>query len=100
MVAQPFVAAVQTDQLVAPIVVRLHVVIGDRPIVTQAVDALAPEVIGPESKRDAPPMIGASTEHAGAPPTELRPRSGGVRLTVDLPTAVTRVELAEWTSLD
>src|SRR6185503_7703683 len=79
---------------------RLDVLVGDRPVVAESVDALAAKIVGPEAKRDAPPVIGAAAEHAGTPPAELRAGGAGIRLAVDLPTAVARVELAEGAAVD
>ena len=40
-------------------------------------------------------MVGPPAEHAGAPPAEARAGGGGVRLALDLPSAVAGIELAE-----
>src|SRR5207249_4918466 len=95
MIAQPLVASEQTDQTIDAVVVRLHVLVADRPIVAESIERLPLEVVGAEAQRDAAPVVRAAAEHAGAPPAELRAGRGGVRRAVGLPAAVTRVEFAE-----
>ena len=95
LVAQSFVAAEEADEVIDAVVVRLDVVVADRPVVAEAVEALAPEVVGAEAQRDAAPVIRAAAEHAGAPPVELLAAAHGVRLAVDVPAADAGVELAE-----
>src|SRR2546427_12287017 len=75
--------------------VRLHVVIADRPVVPQPVEALVPEVPGPEAQRDPAPVVRAPADHAGAPPVEPGPRRPRVRLPLDVPPADAGVEFAE-----
>jgi len=95
IVAQPFAAAEDPDQPVDPIVVGRDVLVADRPVIAQSVDALAPEVVGPEAERDPAPVVGAAPEHPGAEPVEARAGRRGVGLARDLPTPVAGVELAE-----
>src|SRR5262245_61086877 len=100
MIAQIFVRAEDADQLVDLVVVRFDVVVRDGPVVAQAVEALAAKIVGAEAQRDASPVIRPAAEHACAPPRELCAWRAGVRLALDLPAAVARVEFAEWTSFD
>src|SRR5438270_13748107 len=100
VVAEPFVASVQPDESVDPIVIRLHVFVADRPVVAESVDGLASEVVGPEAEGDSAPVVRPAPEHPGAPPIELRAWRARVRFTVDLPPAVARVELAEGTTVN
>ena len=51
-----------------------------------------PEIDRSEAERDASPVIGASTDDAGAEPAELRSGSGSVRLAFNFPGAVGRHE--------
>src|SRR6185437_4024975 len=97
---QPLVAAVQADEPVDLIVVGLHVVVADRPIVAQTVAGFPAEVFRSKAQGDSPPMVGPSAEHAGSPPAELRAGGAGVGLAVDLPAAVAGVELAERPSMN
>src|SRR5688572_4631646 len=97
MVAESLVASEDPDQLVDPIVVGGHVVVGDRPVVTEAVLRLALEIIWAEAQRDAAPMVGTAAEHSRPPPPKLRAGTDGVGLSLDLPATVARVELAERT---
>ena len=89
------VRAEDADQLVDLVVVRLDVIVGDRPVVAEAIEALAAEVIRAESQRDAPPVIGPPAEHARAEPVELAARRRRVRLTLERPAAEGAVEFAE-----
>ncbi len=83
------------DKLVELVVVGLDVVVGEGPVVAEAIHAAAPEVIGAPAQRDAAPVIGAAAEHAGPEPVELRAGRRGVRLPFQLPAAPGRVELAK-----
>src|SRR5207244_2495022 len=80
LVREAFLRPEDPYQPVHPVVVRLHVVIADRPVVPQAVEALVPEVPGPEAQRDPAPVVRAPADHAGTPPVEPRPRRLRVRL--------------------
>ena len=80
-------------------VVRLHVVVANRPIVAEAVERLRLEVAGAEAQRNATPVIRAPPDHPGPPPAELVALGDGVRLARDLPAADAPVELAEWPRL-
>src|SRR5690242_7528092 len=95
MIRQVLAAAEDADALVHAVVGGGDIVVGDRPVVAQAVTALAPEVVGAEAERDPAPVIGAAAEHAGAPPVELGVGGAGVRLAVNVPAADAGVELAE-----
>jgi hypothetical protein len=88
-------AAEDADQAVHPVIVRLEVVVADRPVGAQAVETVPAKVVRPETERDAAPMVGAAAQHPGAPPVELGSRRPGVGFTFDLPPADAGVELAE-----
>src|SRR5688572_15820410 len=66
VVRQAFVRSEQADVAIDAVVVRLEIVVGDRPVVAETIEALAPEVVGTEAQRDAAPVIGAPAEHACA----------------------------------
>ena len=70
IVRQALVAAEDADERVDPVVVRLHVLVGDRPVVAETVEALAPEVVGTEAQRDAAPVVRAAAEHPRPEPVE------------------------------
>ena len=76
------------------VVVRLDVVVGDRPVVAEAVDALAAEVVGAEAQRDAAPVVRAAAEHAAAEPAP-RAVADRVGLALDVPAAEAAVVVAE-----
>ena len=95
IVGQSFVRAENADELVELVVVRFDVVVRDRPVIAQAVQALAPEIVGAEAQRDASPVVGPAADHAGAPPVEAIVLGARVRLALDLPTADARIEFAE-----
>ena len=95
IVGQPFIRSEQADVAIDAVVVRLEVVVADRPVVAEAVEALAPEVVRPEAQRDAAPVIGAAAEHARAEPVEAIAGRGGVGLAFERPAAPAGVELAE-----
>src|SRR6185503_843342 len=77
------------------VVIGTDVVVADRPVVAEPVERLRLEVARPEAQRDATPVVGAATHHAGAPPPELVPLSDGVGLAGNLPATDATVELAE-----
>jgi hypothetical protein len=88
-------ALLDADELVDAVVVGLDVVVGDRPVVAEAVEGAAPEVIGPEAQGDSSPMIGPTAVHPGAKPVELVAGCGGVGLAVECPSAEAGIELTE-----
>src|SRR3989441_6173710 len=81
------------DKHVELVEVRLQIVIADRPVVAQSVDAAVPEIVRTEAQRDAPPMIGAAAEHARAEPVERGTRRHRVGFAIDVPPADAAVEL-------
>ena len=95
IVRQSLLAAEDADERVDPVVERLHVFVGDRPVVAETIEALPPEVVGAEAQRDPPPVIRAPAEHAGSEPVELAARAVGVGLAFERPPAERRVELPE-----
>src|SRR5205814_8903944 len=95
LVGEVLLTAEDPDQPVEAVVVRCHVVVGNRPIVAEAVPALALEVVRPEAQGNAAPMIGPAADHAGPPPAELGARCPDVGLAGNLPSADAGVELAE-----
>ena len=95
LVRQAFHRAEDADQAIELVVVRLDVVVGDRPVVAEAVEAAALEVVRAHAQRNAPPVVGAAAEHPAAKPVELRARRLRVRLALDVPAADAAVELAE-----
>src|SRR4030095_7997420 len=97
IVGQSFVRSEEADVPVDAVVVGLEVVVGDRPVVTEAVEALAAEVVRTEAKGNAAPVIGAAAQHARAEPVEAIAGSGCVGLAFERPTAPAGVELAELT---
>ena len=95
IVGELFAGAEDPDQAIDGVVVGREVVVGDGPVVAQAVDRLAAEVIGSEAEGDPSPVVGAAAEHTGAPPAELGAGGDGVGLALDLPSADATVELSE-----
>ena len=95
MVGKALGAAEQADQAIYLVVPRLEIVVGDRPVITQAVDAPAAKVIGAEAERDASPMIGAAAQHPEPEPLEVRSLRPGKGLARQFPAAQSGVELAE-----
>jgi hypothetical protein len=89
------VRAEDADQLVGLVVERLDVLVGDWPVVAQAVEALPPEVVGAEAQRDASPVVGAAAEHPRSKPAEVAARRIGVGLALDRPSAESGVELSK-----
>ena len=90
IVRQSFIRSEEADVSVDAVVVRLEVVVGDRPVVAETVEALALEIVRPEAKRDAAPVIGAAAEHARAEPVESIAGRRCVRLTFERPSAPAR----------
>ena len=72
LVADSFLAAVNSNQTIDAIEVRRDILVAYRPVVADSVEALSLEVIGPETERDSSPVIRPSAEHACAPPEEAR----------------------------
>ena len=70
LVGQALDRSEDADEPIDAVVVRLQVVVADRPVVAEAVEAAAPEVVGAEAQRDAAPVVGAAAEHARAEPVE------------------------------
>ena len=95
IVGQPFIRSEEADVSVDAVVVGLEVVVGDRPVVAEAVEALASEIVRPEAERNAAPVIGAAAEHARAEPVESIAGRRRVWLTFERPAAPAGVELAE-----
>ena len=95
IVRQSLLAAEDADERVDPVVERLHVLVGDRPVVAETIEALPAEVVGTEPERDPPPVIRAPAEHARPEPVELAARAVGVGLAFERPPAERRVELPE-----
>src|SRR5690606_5028773 len=95
VVGQSLATAEDADQPIDAVVIRCDVVVANGPVVAEAVDASATEVVRTETQRDATPVVRPSAEHACAPPVERLARCHRVRLTVDLPAADASVELAE-----
>src|SRR5665213_1483625 len=95
IVVQSLVAAEYADEFIDLRVIRLYVIVPDRPVVAESVDGLAAKIVGAEAEGDAAPVVGTAAEHSRAPPVELGAGCGGVRLTFDIPAADAAVEFAE-----
>src|SRR5205814_8732986 len=95
LVGEVFLAAEDPDQPIDLVVVGRDVLVGDRPIVAEAVSALALEIVRPEAQGNAAPMVGPAAHHAGPPPVEFGARRPGVWLAGDVPAADTSVELPD-----
>src|SRR5258707_1346546 len=95
LVANSFLASVKADETIDAIEVRRDVIVADRPIVADSIETFSLEIVGPETKRDATPVVRSSAEHSRAPPEEPRALRNGIRLTVDFPPSVARVEFSE-----
>ena len=89
------VRAEDADEPIELVVVRLQVVVRDRPVVAEAVHALPAEVVRSPAQRDPAPVVRAAAEHPRAIPVPLLPGRDGVRLALELPPADAPVELAE-----
>src|SRR5690606_21170692 len=92
-----FLRSEDADELVDPVVIRRYVVITDRPIIAQAIDIFSFEIIGTKSKRYTSPVVGASADHTGAEPIELRTVLVGIRFAFEFPSAICRIEVAKVT---
>src|SRR5687768_2909929 len=95
IVWQPFIRSEQADVAVDAVVVRLEVVVADRPVVAKPVETPAAKIVGAKAQRNAAPVIGAAAEHPRAEPIEPFTRRRGVWLTVERPAAPAGVEFAE-----
>ena len=95
LVLDPLVRAEDPHHPVEAVVVRLDVLVPDRPVVAEAVAAAGLEVPGAEAERDAAPVVRAAAEHPAAEPHELAAGGDGVGLALDVPPAHAAVELAE-----
>ncbi len=90
-VLEAVVVAVDADEHLDLVVVRRDLLVGERPVETEAVAALRLEIVRAVAQRDAAPVVGAAAEHARAPPFELFGRvvrGVGVRLARHLPATV------------
>src|SRR5258706_16281524 len=67
-VFQTLAGTVNTDQQLDPVVIRSEILIADGPIEAEPVPAIRLEIVGPVAEGNAPPVIGAATEHSGPPP--------------------------------
>src|SRR5205807_2251798 len=95
----PFIGAKHAKQPVDLVVVRLYVVVPDGPVVAKAVDAFAFKIFRAEPQRYSAPVVGTTSQHACAPPLPVGTFGLRIRLTVDFPTPVTTVEIAEGAEL-
>src|SRR5712692_387952 len=77
------------------VVIRREILVGDGPIVAEAIARAGFEVNGGKPQRDAPPVVGAPSDDAGAKPLKIGAGRGSVRLAVDGPRAVGGQKLAE-----
>src|SRR6185437_4189435 len=89
------VCAEDSNELIDLVVIRLQILIGDRPVVAKTVERLALKIVRAEPQGDPPPMVRASAEHARSEPVELVSGRGRVRFTLDRPAAKCAVEFAE-----
>src|SRR5690606_22709839 len=55
-----------------------------------------PKVVGPHTQRDAPPMVGPTSEHTGAKPFKFRSSGTCIRFAIQFPPAIRCVEITEW----
>ena len=90
-VLQAFVRTVDPDKQLHLVVIRGDILVGDGPVEAEAVAGVGFEIIRAVAQGDASPVVGATPEHAGAPPPE--PFLGlviglGVGLVRDLPPPV------------
>ena len=95
LVRDAFHRSEDPDEAIELVVVRLDLVVGDRPVVADAVEAAALEVVRAPAQRDAPPVVGAAAEHPPAKPVERGAPRLRVGLALDVPAADAAVELAE-----
>ena len=90
-VLEAFIGAVDADEHLDLVVIRSHVVVGERPVEAEAVTRIGFEVVRAVTERDATPVVRASAEHAGAPPVKTLLGVGrglGVGLARDFPAAI------------
>jgi hypothetical protein len=95
MVRKIVVVAEHSDQLVDTVIVGSEVLIADRPVVTEPVAALCPEVVGAEAQRYSAPVIRSAANHSRPPPHEVSAFRLRERLALELPSSNAGVELAE-----
>ena len=88
MVFEPIIATVYTNHGFSLVVIACQVVVGNGPVDTEPIARLRLEVVGPHAKRIARPVIGATTQHATAPPQELGTRCTRIRFAGHFPTAI------------
>ena len=83
------------DQPIDLVVVRLQIVVGDRPVVAQAVERAAPEIVRSEPQRNAAPVVRAAADHPRPEPLPGVAGRVGVGLPVERPASERGVELSE-----
>jgi len=77
------------------VVIGRKALVGDGPILAQAVARLGLEINRGKTQRDASPVVCAASDDARAEPLEIGSWGGGVGLSFDSPGAIGRKELAE-----
>src|SRR5215218_668392 len=83
------------DEAIELVVIRLEVLVCDRPVVAERVHALPAEVVRPPAKRDPAPVVRPAAEHPRAVPVPLLSLRNGVGFAFELPAADAPIELAE-----
>src|SRR4030095_6692084 len=92
-----FICTKHPNHFVNAIIKRFDVLVPDRPIFTQTVNASAFEIIWSETKRNASPVIGSSAQHSCTPPIPFGTILCSVWFAIQLPATVAGVEVAERT---
>src|SRR5262249_19677260 len=79
-----------SNQTLGLVVPRGELVIGQRPVGSQAIASACLEIVGTEAQGNPTPMIGSTAQHTGTPPHEVCTLGERVRLVRDLPTTTYR----------
>ncbi len=70
-VLQTFICSVNANQRLGFVIIRSQIFVIDRPVDSRAIPAAGFEIVRAHSQGDAPPVIGAATEHTRTPPHEV-----------------------------
>src|SRR5664279_817792 len=99
IIEQSFIGSEYAQHTVNLVVIGLHILISDRPVISQSVEAFSFKIKGAKTQRNPSPVIGSSAEHTCPPPFPLCIPYMSVRFSVNFPAPVTAVEITEWPEL-
>src|SRR5688500_11555973 len=95
IIIQTFIGAEYANQLIYTVIKWLYILIANRPVIAETINAFSFKIFRTEAKRYSSPVIGTTAQHSCPEPIPFRACFFGIGFTFKLPTPIAGVKITK-----